>query len=118
MTRFSDALDNYITGHYGEDQYPDEPEHDPAENIPEIVSVCEELNCDCCMDLECPHNKYQGSMYIDGKPGFSDYPLECAKPDCPDPYKCKGSECEHWRGSDPCCVPCDECYGQGCEHSR
>ena len=53
------SLDNYITGHYGEDQYPDEREPDPADNIPEIVSVCEELNCDMCWDLECPHNKHE-----------------------------------------------------------
>ena len=53
------SLDNYITGHYGEDHYPDEPEPDPADNIPELVSVCEELNCDCCTDLECQHNKQE-----------------------------------------------------------
>lgn len=60
MTRFNDALDNYITGHYGEDQYPPGADwNDPADNIPEIVSVCEELNCDFCTDLDCPHNKYE-----------------------------------------------------------
>lgn len=23
-----------------------------------------------------------------------------------------------WKDDDPCCVPCEHCYGQGCEHSR
>lgn len=89
------SLDNYITGHYGEDQYPDGWEPDPADNIPEIVSVCEELNCDMCWDLECPHNPYDGKVYVDGPPGFSDYPLNC-RGNCDKPEECKGSECEYW----------------------
>jgi hypothetical protein len=71
------ALDNYITGHYGEDQYPPDDEYDPADNIPEEVSPCEEVNCEKCIDLHCKHNKYDGEIFLDGPPGFSDYPLQC-----------------------------------------
>lgn len=54
------SLDNQITGHYGEDQYPPDDEYDPADNIPTEVHPCEEVNCDNCIDIYCKYNRYDG----------------------------------------------------------
>ena len=91
------SLDNYITGHYGEDQYPPEEDYDLADNIPVTVHPCQECNCDNCIDIYCKYNKYDGIIYEDGPPGFTDYPLECNNFNCQKPYDCKKQECEHWR---------------------
>lgn len=54
------SLDNYITGHYGEDQYPPDDEYDPADDIPVEVHPCEEVNCENCIDIYCKYNRYDG----------------------------------------------------------
>lgn len=33
--------------------------HGSGPDIPDVLPICLEVNCDSCFDLECPHNKYE-----------------------------------------------------------